>query len=109
MAKKASTLVTQGAILLGVLTEGVTPTDVATPTNLDKFIAGTKAPYSFALDAEAPATDLETYFNEPRDTSILIDLKTMKIVDIIESDIARAMAELQSLLTPSALDAGVTD
>ena len=84
MAAKAPTTVPKGGLMMGVLTEGVTPSDVATTANLDAFVSKAGAPFTYTLDSVSPQTDLESYFSNARDTFIIIDLETMKIEQIID-------------------------
>jgi hypothetical protein len=96
MASRATTLVPKGALFLGVLVEGDPPNEPATRANLEAWITSAKAPYTWALDATAPQTDFKTYFSVPRDTAILINLSTMKIISI--GDLGSALTELTALL-----------
>ena len=82
--------------MLGVLTEGNPPTVPATEPELASWIASAQTPHSWALDAAPPQTDFESYFGQPRDTAVIIDLSTMKIVDI--TDLGTALTELDGLL-----------
>ncbi len=50
------------------------------------------------LDSVAPQPFMEDYFGLARDSYIIIDLSTMKIVEIIEQDVDAALAKLESLL-----------
>ena len=108
MASKASSLIPRGALLFDILVEGKTPQDVATRANLNTWIAKVPLPFSAALDSVDPQPTMETFFGVPRDQFIIIDLKTMKFVDILDADPRGAIAEVEALLggTP---DGGAPD
>jgi hypothetical protein len=82
---------------MGVLTEGATQTTPATKANLDAWISGLGVPFTWTLDSVTPQDTLEDWYGEPRDSFILIDLKTMKVVEIA-SDHVKALTDLQALL-----------
>ena len=85
LAAKTSTFAPKGGLLMGILAEGTTPADVATKNQLDLFISKAGAQFTYVLDGVAPQTDAETYFSNERDTFIMIDLKTMKIVKVVDN------------------------
>lgn len=81
-----------------ILVEGKTPSDMATRTQLDAWIATIKLPYTAALNEADPNFELETYFNVPRDQFIIVDLRTMKLVDVLDADPMGAIAEVEGLV-----------
>ena len=64
-----------------VLTQGTSPDNKATKGNLDAWVQSTAAPHSVTLDE--PTTGLQNFFGVLKETVIIVDLRTMKIVDII--------------------------
>ena len=103
LAAKAPEMVPKGGLLMGVLTEGRTPSEPATESNLGSFINKAKAPFTYTLDSVSPQTDLESYFDSLRDSFIIIDLSTMKIVNIIDNfsgggGVAEAIPTFEALL-----------
>ena len=100
MAAKAPTLVPKGALLMGILTEGRTPDVKATQANLTAWSMSATAPYTLTLDSVAPQMPMEDEFTLARDSYILIDLMTMKIVEIYEQDVNGALARMETLLGP---------
>jgi hypothetical protein len=84
---------------MGVLTEGTAQTTPATQANLDAWIGNLGVPFTWTLDATSPSGGLENWFGEGRDTYLIVDLQTMKVVDIVTGgDHAKALADLQALL-----------
>ena len=100
MASKRNELIPRGVLLIDILVEGKTPTDTATKDQLDAWIAKVPLPFSGALDSVDPQPSLETFFNVPRDQFIIIDLKTMKFIDVLDADPKGAIAEVEALLPP---------
>jgi len=100
MAAQTPTLAPKGALLMGILTEGRTPDLKATPAQLAAWSMSAMAPYTLTLDSVAPQPPMEDAFGLARDSYILIDLKTMKITDIVEQDIDAALAKLTAALGP---------
>jgi hypothetical protein len=98
MASQAGAVVPKKGFLMVVLTEGTTHSNKATKANLDSWIGSAKAPYTTTLDADPPQKDLEAFFGTDRDTAVLVDLKTMKVVQIIRNNATRALTELNKLL-----------
>ena len=92
---------------MNVLVEGTTPTNAATKTNLDQWSNRIPLPYTAALDSVDPQQTMEMYFNTPRDQFVLIDLKTMKFIDIFDSNPLAAIKEIEGLLPP--VDGGTPD
>jgi hypothetical protein len=107
LASKASSLIPRGVLLMQILVEGKTPQDVATKDNLDAWIAKVPLPYTTALDSVDPQDPMETFFVVPRDQFILVDLKTMKFLDILDADPNSAIAEIEGMLPP--VDGGAPD
>ncbi len=68
---------------MGVVVEGSTPADAATKANLDSFITQVGAPFTYTIDATP--TGLEDLFGVLRDTFVILDLSTMKILRIIDN------------------------
>lgn len=82
------------AVFIEILTEGSTPTVVATKANLDVWVKATQMPFTAAIDVGAdqalrPMLGVE-------DTSYVVDLATMKIVDR-SVDWARLLDEMRDL------------
>ena len=98
MASKASTLIPRGVLFVNVLVEGKTPNDAATKANLDSWIGRVPLPYTAILDSVDPQPSLESFFGVPRDQFVIVDLKTMKLVDILGADPNGAIAAVEALL-----------
>ena len=92
MAAKVPSLAPQGGFIHGILAEWS-----PTKTQLDAWIAAYKTPNTWTLDSEPPQPPMEPYFAVWFDYSIVIDLKTMKIVSISHGH-DTALADLQRLL-----------
>jgi len=105
LASKSSSLIPRGVLLVNILVEGRTPTDVATRANVDQWAARLPEPYTGLLDSVDPQPKLEDFFNVPRDQFIIVDLRTMQFVDIYEADPSGAVSEVEGLLPP--LDGGM--
>ncbi len=95
MALQTATVVPQGVLLMAVLTEGTTPMNAATRSNVTGWVSSAMAPYSMTMDAGG--MPLETYFGRSRDTFITIDLRTMTIADIRSNDAAGAVNDAVTL------------
>jgi hypothetical protein len=100
LASKASSLISRGVLPVTILVEGKTPTDLATRSNLDAWIGRLPESYTGLLDSVDPQPKLEDFFSVPRDQFVIVDLKTMKFVDIYEADPNGAMAAVESMLPP---------
>jgi hypothetical protein len=98
MAAKAPMLVPKGAFMMNILTEGSRPDNRANRAQLDMWITRATAPFTVTLDSVAPQPFLEDFFSLQRDSYLIIDLSTMKIVDVYEQDVDAALAKLESLL-----------
>src|SRR5258706_2900459 len=98
MAAKAPTVVPKGALLMSIVTEGSRPDNKATKAQVDNWIGKAMAPFGMTQDSVAPQPFMEDFFGVARDTYIIIDLKTMMIVEIFEQDVTGALAKLESLL-----------
>ena len=85
---------------MGILTEGATPTKRATEVQLQAWSGKAMAPYTLTLDSEAPQTPMEDEFSLERDSYIIVDLKTMKIVEIYQQDVDGALQKLAELVGP---------
>jgi hypothetical protein len=101
MASKAPMLVPKGAFLMGVLVEGKSPKPdspdfVATKTELDIWIKGLVQSNTWTLD-ETDGARLEVFFKTMVDNWVLIDLKTMKILGILDG-VDAALAALDAKL-----------
>ncbi len=90
-----------------ILVEGKTPSDMAGKAQLDAWITSINLPYTATLNEADPNYELEAYFNVPRDQFIIVDLKTMKLVDVLDSDPMGAISEVEGLV--SGRDGGVPD
>ena len=83
---------------MGVLVEGSTPEKAATKAQLDSWIASLQTPNTWTLDSEGRQEPLAAYFSLQRDEYILIDLRTMKVVEFIDGDPKLALQRLGALL-----------
>ena len=90
-----------------ILVEGTQPGNVATMGNLGQWIPRLPEPYTGTLDSVDPQPTMETFFAVPRDQFILVDLKTMTIIDILEADPKGIIAEVEGMLPP--VDGGTPD
>ncbi|MBI5516373.1 MAG: hypothetical protein HY909_21490 [Deltaproteobacteria bacterium] len=81
-----------------ILTEGTTPTTFPTEANLGTWNGRAGAPYSMVLDSMGTQPRMERYFNRPRDTFILVELPSMRILEITASDVNSALASLRMRL-----------
>ena len=97
MVANVSKYVPRGVLFMGVLVEGGTPSDIATRDNLDAWVTSLKIPYTFVLDSVKPQLDMETYFNTGRDTYVIIDLKTMKVLNVDDQNAGGVMQALTDL------------
>lgn len=91
----------KGVLFLGVLVEGATPSDIGTKSNLNSWISSLKLPFTYVLDSVAPQIDMETYFNTGRDTYIIVELPSMKILEVIDQSaggVKKALTVLDELL-----------
>ena len=110
MASKASKLIPRGVLLFDILVEGTNPNNVATRANLNQWIGKAGLPFSAALDSVDPQPTMETFFGVPRDQFVIVDLKTMKFIDILNADPTGAIAEVEGLLgSPGSSDGGSPD
>ena len=91
-------IVPMGALFMTIMTEGTAPGTIATRSQLTSWIGRTRAPFTMVLDSADPQPDMESYFSRPRDTIIIVDLRTMTIVEIVASDVNRALTDLRMLL-----------
>ena len=98
MALQAPQIVPKGGILMGILVEGNPPSKPATKANLDGWIFSAKAPNTWALDSTAPQPLIGEYVSLGRDAFIIVDLKTMMIVEITLGNVALALNNLEALL-----------
>lgn len=101
MAQKVAPYSGKGITALLVLTEGSSPTGpAATRNNLDNWIQRSQQPFTATLDSVAPQTPLEEYFGVARDHFFVIDLATMKLIDVLDSNPTAAIEEAASLIQP---------
>lgn len=98
MASKAPDLTPKGVLFINVLVEGNSPTKAATKANLSSWIQRVPLPYTATLDSVDPQPTMEAFFNVPRDQFIIIDLKTMQLVEIYPADPNGAVAAVESML-----------
>lgn len=91
-------MIPRGVLLVNILVEGSTPTNTATKPNLDTWVNRVPLPYTATLDSTGNQPKMEDFFAVPRDQFIIIDLKTMKFVDIYDSDPNGAIEEVLGLL-----------
>jgi hypothetical protein len=98
MAAQSPTLLPMGVVMMTVLTEGSTPSAIATEPQLRAWISRARAPYTTTLDSVDEESRLEGFFGQSRDTYIIIDLRTMTIAGIVRADVNRALRDLQRLL-----------
>lgn len=85
-------------LLVNILVEGTTPQNTATKANLDTWINRVPLSYTATLDSTANQPKMEDFFGVPRDQFIIIDLKTMKFVNIYDSDPNGAIQEVLGYL-----------
>jgi hypothetical protein len=100
LASDGKDLVSRGVLLLTVMTEGRTGADVATKANLIAWIGRVPTYHSATLDAalDGMPSPLEEFFGVPRDTFFLVDLRTMKVVDVWRADPGAAIQAATDLL-----------
>ncbi len=82
MASKTAEVVAKGGLLGGILVEGSSGSAAATQANLKSWISSTSSPNTWLLDSVDPQAKMEDYFDVSRDAWIIIDLKTMKLVQV---------------------------
>lgn len=85
-------------MIIGVLTQGTSAQKPATKANLDSWISGIKTPNTWTLDSVAPQEPLQALLLSPHDEFVLIDLKTMKILEFITGNVKAALAALYAAL-----------
>src|SRR5438105_2629475 len=101
MVAKAPVWIPKGGLVMDVLVEGTTPSTPATQANLNSWIGSAGEMFTATLDATDPNFALEFYFTAGRDTYVIVDLKTMQIVDQIDAlagGSSAAFAEFDMLL-----------
>src|SRR5436305_1092514 len=103
-ASRASSIASRfaaGALtLLAAACTGAGDSDVATKTNLDLWIGRVPQPFTATLDSVDPQPGMESFFNVPRDQFLVVDLKTMQLIDLLDSDPQAAVDEVEGLLPP---------
>ncbi|MSP60061.1 MAG: hypothetical protein EXR72_06905 [Myxococcales bacterium] len=92
MAQATAGFVPKGGVAFGIVVEAG---QAKVQTNLNSWIAAAKAPHTYANDSTDSSED---YFQSGRDHWVIIDLKTMKIVDVRDSDAAGAIKKFNQLL-----------
>jgi hypothetical protein len=102
-------LISEGILPMQILVEGRAVTSAAVKGNLDQWIGRVPLPYTSTLDSVAPQPTMETFFSVPRDQFLIVDLKTMKLVDIFDTDPMGAIAEVEGLVGAAPPDAGTPD
>jgi len=101
LASKVNPYIGKGIFPFMVLTEGTSPGGApANKLNLKDWIGATNEPYTGSLDSEVPQAMLEDFFGVARDHFLLIDLATMKLVDMYDSDPIGAVDAAVQLLGP---------
>lgn len=107
MAEKVKPYLGKGIFPWIVLTEGISPTGAAaTKGNLNTWIMRTAQPFTGSLDSASsspsgePQLPLEEYFGLPRDNFLVIDLRTMRLVDVFDSNPTAALDSATQLLGP---------
>lgn len=98
LASRASELIPRGVLLINILVEGSTPANTATKGNLDTWVNRVPLPYSATLDSVGGQPKMEEFFGVPRDQFIIVDLKTMKFINIYDSDPNSAIDEVLGYL-----------
>ena len=91
-------IVPTGLLTMTILTEGTTPQNKASKANLATWIARVPTYHSAALDSVAPQPFMEDYFNVPRDHFIIVNLETMVVEDVYDSDPQGALTRAQEIL-----------
>lgn len=73
----------------------------ATKSQLDSWITSLGVTFSYVRDSAPPQPFVEDFFGVSRDSFIIIDLKTMKIVEVLgagSGGVAQAITDLEALL-----------
>ena len=82
LAADAARVVPKGILLGLILTEGKTTSiDVITKSLLDSFIGLTNIPFTAMIDSKDPQPRVYDWFGVQRDTFLIINLKTMELVE----------------------------
>lgn len=81
MAQRNSEVVKKNGLCMGILTQGAQFNSVATQTELDSYLKSAGAAHTWTLDSAGPQPKMEDYFSGG-DVWIIIELKTMKVVQI---------------------------
>lgn len=81
-----------------ILVEGKTPNDQATRGDLDTWIRAGKIPFTATLDSVDPQPAMETYFNVPRDQSLVIDLASMTLIEVVDANAQQAISDVEAML-----------
>lgn len=99
LTARGTPLIPQGLLLSLVMTDGNPPGRRATQAQIDSWIANVKQPFTTFNDSEAPQPPFNDYWGIERDHFLIIDLRTMKLIDIVEADPVKAIDEVTPLLT----------
>ena len=98
MASKSAPLIAKGLTVALVLIDGNPPGVPCTKAQAIQWIAKVPEYFTTFLNSEAPQEAFESFFGIERDHFLIIDLKTMTLVDIIVSDPQAALDEVAPLL-----------
>lgn len=98
LTAKGTPLIPQGLLLGLVMTDGNPPGRRATQAQIDSWIANVKQPFTTFNDSEAPQPAFNDYFGIDRDHFLIIELSTMKLIDIVAADPVAAIDEVTPLL-----------
>ncbi len=81
-----------------ILVEGSSPGSSATKSQLNNWISKVPQPFTGTLDSVDPQPLMEDYFGVPRDQFIVVDLKTMKMVEVVQANPKQAIADVEAML-----------
>lgn len=97
MALKTPGLVAKNCLTMGILGEDNNGGPHPPKTELDAWIASATTPNTWVLNSEDPQTDAEVAFGtNTRDTWVIIDVPTMKVLEVSTGNEPVAMASLQA-------------
>jgi len=88
----------KGGLIFGVLVFGATASTPATKANLDNWITSIASPNTWALDSKPPQDPLTDFFGTGHDEFVIVDLQTMKIVELVPGNVRLALTKLNALL-----------
>ena len=99
MAANIPSVQPKGGLIFGIVTEGSDPSLAATHAELDSWITTENAPNTWVVENVASSADgTEKTFASGRDTYVVIDLATMKILSIDHNNEPTALANFKARL-----------